>query len=252
MIKVDYLTAVAPYVSHMVRAVSTIIIPALPDLLARTQKQDAGSATDQEKAKREIDRLIKKTSAKFAESVRPADLEAVAAQFGGRTSKYQRDQLGKQARAVGIDLKQIGKTEKGIAQKVDGWIAVNVDLIKSLPKRYFDDVQVSVYDAIETGTRHETLAKTLTERYEIPLNQAALIVRDQVGKLYGDLNQSRQENLGIDGYVWRTASDNRVRPEHEDREGEPFKWADPPADGHPGFPIQCRCNAEPDFSDILS
>lgn len=252
MVKLDYLTAIRPYVARMVSAVRSIIVPALPDLLADTQKQDAGTDADQDKAKRELDRLLKRAAAKFAQTVRPTELEDVAAQFGARTSKFQRDQLGKQARAVGIDLAAIRRTDKGVDKKIEGWVALNVDLIKSLPSRYFDDVGLHVYDAIESGTRHETLAKTLEARYEIPLNQAALIVRDQVGKLYGELNQARQENLGIRKYIWRTSNDNRVRPEHEDREGDPFSWDDPPSDGHPGYPIQCRCNAEPDFSDVLS
>ena len=34
-------------------------------------------------------------------------------------------------------------------------------------------------------------------------------------------------------YVWRTVRDNRVREEHEDREGESYTWTDPPDDGHP-------------------
>ncbi|TXH57102.1 MAG: hypothetical protein E6Q97_05015 [Desulfurellales bacterium] len=41
-----------------------------------------------------------------------------------------------------------------------------------------------------------------------------------------------------------------MREEHEDREGESYTWTDPPEDGHPGEAVNCRCYAEPDFSDL--
>jgi SPP1 gp7 family putative phage head morphogenesis protein len=89
-------------------------------------------------------------------------------------------------------------------------------------------------------------------------SRAKLIARDQVGKLFGAIQEARQVGLGIDRYTWRTSNDNRVRDTHEKREGESYSWNDPPGDlsdpgdgGHPGFPINCRCWAEPDLTAIL-
>jgi len=45
--------------------------------------------------------------------------------------------------------------------------------------------------------------------------------------------------------VWRGILDARERPEHVAREGKEFSWKNPPDDGHPGEPINCRCTAEP-------
>jgi SPP1 gp7 family putative phage head morphogenesis protein len=47
-------------------------------------------------------------------------------------------------------------------------------------------------------------------------------------------------------------NDNRVRHDHQDREGRQYRWASPPPDGPPGMPINCRCYAEPVFTEILS
>ena len=44
------------------------------------------------------------------------------------------------------------------------------------------------------------------------------------------------------GFVWNTVGDDRVRPEHEDRDQEFFTWKD--ADLLPGEDIMCRCWAE--------
>ena len=34
---------------------------------------------------------------------------------------------------------------------------------------------------------------------------------------------------------------------HWDREGKVYEWNNPPPDGNPGMPINCRCYAEPIF-----
>lgn len=250
-IELAYFGALRPIVKAMTDATQGLI-PQLEDVL-NDARMDATSEEQARlaRAKKRAERLIDRTAEKLADTLRPHELEAVAAKFGASTSKFQKEQLGRQVRAAaGLDLNKIASSEKGIKGRVEGWIAENVTLIRTLPSTYFDDVKNQVFGAIERGTRHEVLAAELRDRYEIPENRAALIARDQVGKLYGDLNAQRQQNLGVTDYIWRTVRDNRVRVEHEDREGETFSWADAPDGGHPGEDINCRCYAEPDLSDL--
>ena len=42
-----------------------------------------------------------------------------------------------------------------------------------------------------------------------------------------------------DGFIWNTVGDDRVRPEHEDRDQEFFTWKN--ADLLPGEDYMCRC-----------
>lgn len=79
------------------------------------------------------------------------------------------------------------------------------------------------------------------------LSRAKLIARDQTSKMNGAFNQARQTSLGIDRYVWQTSGDERVREEHQANDGQVFSWNDPPATGHPGEDINCRCVAVPYF-----
>lgn len=51
-------------------------------------------------------------------------------------------------------------------------------------------------------------------------------------------------------YIWRTAGDDKVRPEHAAREGLIFERANPPSGGNPGEAYGCRCWAE-DIPDEL-
>ncbi len=61
----------------------------------------------------------------------------------------------------------------------------------------------------------------------------------------GLVNQLRQEDLGIEQYVWRSRDDAKVRDSHADYDDQVFQWGDPPVGGHPGQAHNCRCVAEP-------
>lgn len=61
----------------------------------------------------------------------------------------------------------------------------------------------------------------------------------------GLINQLRQEDLGIERYVWVTQGDHKVRPEHAALHGEVFSWDHPSDEGHPGQAANCRCHAVP-------
>ncbi|MCK5495984.1 MAG: minor capsid protein, partial [Hyphomicrobiaceae bacterium] len=77
-------------------------------------------------------------------------------------------------------------------------------------------------------------------------NHARFIAHDQINKLNGRLNQTRQEAAGITSFIWRTQQDDRVRPAHEEIEGRKFQWAEgAPGIGLPGEPVNCRCSAAP-------
>lgn len=61
----------------------------------------------------------------------------------------------------------------------------------------------------------------------------------------GLINQLRQQDLGIERYVWRSQDDAKVRDSHADYDDQVFRWDEPPAGGHPGQAHNCRCHAEP-------
>jgi SPP1 gp7 family putative phage head morphogenesis protein len=85
----------------------------------------------------------------------------------------------------------------------------------------------------------------LRKQFDFTRNRARLIARDQVGKLYGQINAARQQAIGVTHFVWQTSNDERVRDEHEERNGKTYSYANPPDGELPGQPIQCRCVANP-------
>ena len=118
-----------------------------------------------------------------------------------------------------------------------------VDLIRDIETQTATRISRRVWETYERGESKAVLAKALREEEGFASRRARVVARDQLGKLTGNLDRLRQQEAGVDQYEWSTAGDDRVRREHADRNGERFKWSDPPPDGHPGVPILCRCRA---------
>jgi SPP1 gp7 family putative phage head morphogenesis protein len=68
----------------------------------------------------------------------------------------------------------------------------------------------------------------------------------------GLINQLRQNDLGIERYIWRSRDDAKVRGSHAEYDDQVFRWDTAPADGHPGHAFNCRCYAEPISPDSPS
>ena len=145
--------------------------------------------------------------------------------------------------------------DKGSIVEVNRAIRVNVELIKSIPKQHLSKIQIAIEKGLATGGDDwslKELIKSIEGIDDQTKRRAKLIARDQLQKLNGTLNQVRQQDLGVNGYIWRTSADERVRESHRDNDGKRFQWDKPPSGtGHPGEDINCRCVAEPDLSQLI-
>lgn len=149
--------------------------------------------------------------------------------------------------SVGVDISPVLTQSGPILDALRAATKDNIDLIKSIPEQYFEKLGDAVGKNMERGMRFEDLAKEIERIGDVTESRAKLIARDQTSKMNGAFNQARQTSLGIDRYVWQTSGDERVRPEHADNDGKVFSWNDPPATGHPGHDVNCRCVAIPYF-----
>lgn len=222
---------------------------ALGALRAAGVRLDAGD----DRANRALDAAWEE----FSKRLRPQAIEDLARSAADQTSRFQKEQLDRQVRSVfGVD---VIRAEPDLAKLTDGFISENVALIKSIPERYFSDVEAVVARGIRQAATPEQIAADIEERFQVSESRAMLIARDQVGKFFGEVNQARQEELGVERYFWRSVNDERTREEHRElaersSAGETFAWDEegPTEDGeHPGEAINCRCFAEPDLSPIL-
>lgn len=171
--------------------------------------------------------------------------EAVVAAEDGAISKAIGD-------ALGIDFIMPGGT---LDDAIDAWVLENTSLIKDLQEQYLTRVQSIVNNGFRQGVSYRSIADDINKQTGIGLRRAKLIARDQIGTLNSQVSEQRDRDLGIEEYIWRNSADIRVRGNpsgrypnskynHWSREGKKYKWDNPPPDGHPGLPINCRCWAE--------
>lgn len=154
--------------------------------------------------------------------------------------------------AIGVNLSGVVKSEMMETQVAES-ISENIDLIKSIPDEYHQRLKTTIQKGIDKGDDFFSLKKDILSLGQSTKARAKFIARDQIAKLNAAVTQQRQTRLGVTGYFWRTAGDERVRESHAIKEGERFEWNNPPADtGHPGQDFQCRCIADPDFSNLLN
>ena len=246
-IEMEYGKAIVGLVQQA-RTAYAPLLTELPALLARVavaRQDDNTGESDAQRARR----LIAEATMRLEHAIRPADIEALAHRFATRTEQFQKGQLQKQIRAaLGVD---VAASDAKIPTLVEHFVRENVSLIKAIPADMSTRLDKSVTQAFTTGQRHEDLAREIQARFDIGERHARLIARDQIGKLAGQINASRQRSIGITQFVWRTVGDERVRDEHEALDGQTFGYEDPLDEGLPGEPVQCRCSAEPVFDGIL-
>ena len=131
--------------------------------------------------------------------------------------------------------------------------AQQVDLITSLPLEAAKRVHELSVNAIPTGTRASTIAREILATGQVTEGRARLIARTEVARASSNLVQARSQYAGSDGYIWRTSTDDDVRPSHQEMEGKYVRWSEPPTldnlKGHAGTLPNCRCYAEPLFPD---
>lgn len=218
---------------------------------ARAERGDAATwRLDASGASKRLDKIIEQARATVEKMSAPRDVENLARDFAAQTGTYQRVQLGRQVKAaLGIDV--VGN-DKRLPAIVDAFVAENVNLITSIPQVLLSQVEGTVRRAVTEGRTREALQAEIAQRFGVSDARAKLIARDQIGKLYGGINASRQKELGVTRFTWRTVADERVRDEHRVLDGQVFPYDQPPSEGLPGYPIQCRCSAEPDFSSIAA
>lgn len=179
-----------------------------------------------------------------------ADDQVLADRVGTEVTEQNAEETARVFSAV-LGVNPIA-SEPWLDGELERFRVANVQLIKSLPKQYLDQVEVMVTNAFAAGTPVRRFTKDLRKRFNISENRARLIARDQVGKLSGQLTMLRQTEAGITHYIWRTMRDERVRKSHAEKEGKTFAWSNPPSGtGHPGEDYQCRCHAEPDINRLL-
>ena len=170
-------------------------------------------------------------------------------------NQYNKDQWRRLVRSQ-YGVNPINEDPEKFMAKLGVWSRNNALFINDIPSKMSKQIADATRDALVKGTNLQDTTNAIYdimfERTDVGDSRARLIARDQVSKLNGDLTRDRQLDLGVEGYIWRTVGDERVRDTHSDNDGKFFSWDNPPAEtGHPGEDFQCRCWAEPVLPEFV-
>ena len=232
-------------VATLREVVKRIILPALAGLAATEARADGVRLDAKSPARSLTDKALRAWSTRWSED-RIGDLVQPWAQ---QTAGLSREQIqGLMADNLGI---KVDLAEPNIKSALSDWRDTNVELIRDIPKKALGQMADVLKQGMAEGKRPEDMADDIMERLDVSESRANLIARDQVGKLYGEVNKARYEDLGLTKYIWRTMNDNRVRDEHEEREGETYEMGELGDDEEPGQPVNCRCYMEPVIDDVF-
>lgn len=196
----------------------------------------------------DLDALLTKIGARIDKKAAETALRRKVEQMYTGVNDFNEEEFKAVIRdAVGAEDFFINEKWQKVVRSV--WVQENISLIKSIRSQTLEKIRYSLGDMVTEAADKQTRAAQLSEAIQDIAHKnrtrADLIARDQIGKLNGRLTQLRQQSAGITKYKWSTSKDERVRPAHAEREGKVYEWANPPADGNPGYPIRCRCVAIP-------
>lgn len=171
--------------------------------------------------------------------------------IGVQINRFNRQQFQKTTESVfGIDL---FVDEPWLLDQLKLFASQNAQLIRSLPDQELERVAGIVERGLQEGKPYKEVTKEIQKSFGITDRRAKLIARDQTKKLNSSLTRLRQEEIGVEEYIWQTSGDERVRETHRKNDGKKFRWDTPPAKtGHPGNDVNCRCIARPVLDKILN
>lgn len=135
-------------------------------------------------------------------------------------------------------------------KKLDQAISHNIDLIKTIPKRYLESVKKEFSKATAKGWDMQRINKVLTERHGISRRHAFNIAIDQQNKVINDVSKQVNEDVGLFWVKWIHRSGVRSpRHSHLMADGTIFdlrkgclidgEWI------QPGELINCHCFSIP-------
>lgn len=183
----------------------------------------------------------------YAKALGPWAAQA-AQNMVGLADKKSRLAFERASVRMGFDLRAL-LHGPGVGEATRQRVAENVKLITSIVTHSRDEVAKLVTQSLTDGTRAEVLAKRIEHVGEVSASRARIIAATEVSKAGTALTRARAEDVGSEGYIWRTARDGDTRDSHRAMEGRFVKWSEPPAldnmTGHAGEFPNCRCYAEP-------
>lgn len=139
----------------------------------------------------------------------------------GALRHYQSEKFQQELSDLGL-LHDFKRTP-ALTNAVQSFVHENVNLIKSIPEKYFTEVEGMVMRGIRDGKPFNWVNDEMAKRYGITTRRAVMIARDQNHKATEQLNRTRQLGLGVKRGMWQHATGvKEPRHSHEQANGKIF------------------------------
>lgn len=139
----------------------------------------------------------------------------------GALRHYQSEKFQQELSDLGL-LHDFKRTP-ALTNAVQSFVHENVNLIKSIPEKYFTEVEGLVMRGIRDGKPFNWVNDEMAKRYGITTRRAVMIARDQNHKATEQLNRTRQLGLGVKRGMWQHATGvKEPRHSHEQANGKIF------------------------------
>lgn len=171
-------------------------------------------------------------------------------------SKLTRNQLKRALKKAGVVIEP--DMSPLYQAKMESLIKENIDLIKSIPKKYFDTLSDATDKAFATGSDYHSLYNSIVDTGEATERRAELITRDQMNKATQELAVQESIDAGCERGEWvHIPGQKTSRETHEAMDGEEFELGVGMFDADVGDFVQpgelpyCNCEFKPILPDNL-
>jgi uncharacterized protein with gpF-like domain len=157
---------------------------------------------------------------------------------------------------IGMGLRGVEFDSYALAKHTD----TNINLIRSIPTKYFDRIKKSVIASFSTNRGEGTLGlfkhledyKTSEEDYRaVNSRRIKLIAEQETSKIYSQTHVVQMKALGVAGFIWHIGAPLHHRLTHLLRDGKVYKYTDfdinstDDVKGMAGVPYGCQCFTTP-------
>jgi len=125
--------------------------------------------------------------------------------------------------------------------------------IKGWAEKEIKILRKEVQERSTGGARYESLVKIIQKRYDVSLNKAKFLARQETNLMMAKFRETRYRAAGSEGYIWTAVAgspSHPVRPMHKKLDGKYIKWNNKPITSirgdknHAGEDYNCRCFAK--------
>lgn len=162
-------------------------------------------------------------------------------------------------RAYGDALGTEGLSDAAKARLNKEYVSSLTPYINEFSNGMIGELREMVAENAREGYRFDSLVGRIQNRYSVSLSKAAFLARNETSRFISKHRMERFEDAGVTEYVWQTAGDTEVRPDHKKLNGRTFKYTEPPVvdestgrRANAGEDYNCRCVANPILPGVLT